>query len=191
MINKERCWTIVCLFIAANFIHCNMRTHEVGHKQLFDLNWKFNRGDAVFAAEVNFNDQNWQTLDLPHDWSEERDLFPLEPDPVTDSLSYVTGWYRKHFKIPHTWENKTILIDFEGICIHAEIFVNGTPIVDSLKGNTFQTILNPYLNYQGNNVIAIRITIPNQRNQTSQSESGIYKHTWLIIKDSPEVNKKI
>jgi hypothetical protein len=37
--------------------------------QLFDGDWKFFLGDTAAAGAKDFNDERWQKLDLPHDWS--------------------------------------------------------------------------------------------------------------------------
>jgi len=154
--------------------------------KFFDLNWKFNYGNDILASNVDFNDQNWRSIDLPHDWSKDEKLRETFGN-QSDTITIETGWYRKNFEIPQAWQDKIILIDFEGICDHNEIFVNGTSIVDSQKENTsFQVVLNPYLNTQGNNVIAIRVAIPVQTDFNLHAESGIYKHVWLVIKDSSD-----
>jgi len=188
MFGKEKLLAIAFLFIIGNFIHCNVQNNDISRKQLFDLNWKFNHGNnVVLASEVDYNDQNWRSLDLPHDWSKDEALLKLSSENRVDSISKEIGWYRKHFEIPKNWLKKTIIIEFEGICDKTEIFVNGIAIADSIKGNnSFQTILNSYLNSEGNNVIAIRVAIPKQSENTWPIESGIYKHVWLVIKDSSE-----
>ncbi|HEU5366507.1 MAG TPA: hypothetical protein VFU62_13300 [Hanamia sp.] len=79
---------------------------------LFDASWKFYRGDVINGENVNFIDQNWRTIDLPHDWSIE-DL-PNQSDSVIGPFSVKSvgatatgytvggiGWYRKHaFTLP-------------------------------------------------------------------------------------------
>ena len=40
----------------------------------FDSGWKFHLGDLSEAEKSAFSDLNWRTLDLPHDWSIEREL---------------------------------------------------------------------------------------------------------------------
>ena len=36
---------------------------------LFDNGWKFFKGDVSGGEQQNFDDQNWRTIELPHDWS--------------------------------------------------------------------------------------------------------------------------
>lgn len=189
MFTKEKLLAIVLLLIIGNFIHCNVQDKDNSRMKLFDLNWKFNYGNNILASNVDFNDQNWRSIDLPHDWSKDEVLSrTIENQP--DSISTEIGWYRKNFEIPQNWLDKSILIDFEGICDHSEIFVNGNSILNSKKGNSsFQAVLNPYLNFEGNNVIAIRVIITKQTDANLRAESGIYKHVWLVIKDSSDFKK--
>ena len=186
MFDKEKLLMITILLIIANFIGCTVQQNNINRKQLFDLNWKFNKGNQPFASEVNFNDQNWQSIDLPHDWRNDTELLKTTENKV-DSESSETVWYRKHFEIPENWLGKSIFIDFEGISNHAEIFVNGTSIRHSKNENTsFQAVLNPYLSARGNNVIAIR-DVMSKQSDNGKFGSGIYKHVWLVIKDSSEL----
>jgi beta-galactosidase/beta-glucuronidase len=186
MFSKEKLLAVAFLLIISNFIHCNVQNNNISRMKLFDLNWKFNYGNDNLACNFDYNDQNWRRIDLPHDWSKDEELRRTIEN-QSDSISSEIGWYRKHFEIPENWLDKSILIDFEGICDNNEIFVNGTSIVNSQKKNSsFQAVLNPYLNSHGNNVIAIRVAIPKQMDANWQTKSGIYKHVWLVIKDSQD-----
>ncbi|MDA3854450.1 MAG: hypothetical protein PF444_09470 [Bacteroidales bacterium] len=35
----------------------------------FNTNWKFQLGELFVFYVPNYNDNNWRTLDVPHDWS--------------------------------------------------------------------------------------------------------------------------
>lgn len=187
MIKKEILLIIAFLFFIGININCDVTNKVIIRKHLFDLNWKFNKGKQVFASEVNFDDQSWNSLDLPHDWSIDTKRANSSLEYPFDSISSEIGWYRKDFEIPKDWFKKIIIIDFEGIGSNSEIFVNGITINDSNDEDcSFQTILNPYLNSSGENIIAVRVVNSTNQDGTSPSESGIYKHVWLIIKDSQE-----
>ncbi|HZC23950.1 MAG TPA: hypothetical protein VE866_11475 [Candidatus Binatia bacterium] len=57
----------------------------------FDAGWRFLRADAPGAEAPGFDDHNWRTLDVPHDWSIE-DL-PPKTNPVPE-LEAITGQWR-------------------------------------------------------------------------------------------------
>ena len=185
MISRFKILFYILIVIA--FVSCGKGKNTFSQKKLFDLNWKFFKGDIENAYQISFSDKDWRNLDLPHDWSKDNEMTDEIPDGLTVDLSSEIGWYRKHFEVPQNWTDKRILINFEGISDQSELFVNGISVADSEKGNdSFQTTLNSYLNYKGNNVIAIRVKIPKQIENTQQTELGIYKHVWLLIKDSPK-----
>ncbi len=64
----------------------------------FNYGWKFFNGDVVNAHRINYNDENWRKVDLPHDWSIEGP-FDKKWASSTGYLPGGIGWYRKRFKI--------------------------------------------------------------------------------------------
>jgi len=42
-----------------------------GEPERINSNWKFNKGDTEQAALESFDDSDWRTVDLPHNWSVE------------------------------------------------------------------------------------------------------------------------
>ena len=57
----------------------------------FDSGWRFLRADAPGAEAPGFDDSQWRTLDLPHDWSIE-DL-PAKTNGIPE-IEAVTGQWR-------------------------------------------------------------------------------------------------
>lgn len=45
----------------------------------FNMGWKFLLGDSPERREINYDDSQWRTLNLPHDWSIEGDYTPDFP----------------------------------------------------------------------------------------------------------------
>ena len=56
------------------------------------ISWRFHRGDGAFADPV-FDDSQWRTVDVPHDWSSE-DLPPRSKDRSTPVLAVRDGLWR-------------------------------------------------------------------------------------------------
>ena len=75
--------------------------------QLFDTGWRFTKGDPPGASEAAFDDTQWRTLDLPHDWSIE-DL-PTSPEAGIPAVSAVPGAWRFHAGDDPAWKTP----DFE------------------------------------------------------------------------------
>jgi len=177
---------IKLLLIVSFVLNCTVKYDGDSHKQLFDLNWKFSQVNNSSASQVEYNDKNWRILDLPHDCSKDQMLLLPDAGLNNDSLSSVFVWYRKHFEIPGNWSDKNISIVFDGICDQNELYINGTK-VDILRvdNNPVQTNLTPYINFQGTNVIAVHVAIPENEDLNWQNPTGIFKHVWLVVKDVP------
>ncbi len=159
-------------------------------KQLFDFNWKFHLGDIPDASNVDFNDNEWRALDLPHDWSIEGQVCPDNPA-GNDGGYFPTGigWYRKTFTAPKAWNNKKISIFFEGVYMNSEVFINGKSIgVYPYGYSSFYYDLTNYIKPGEENLIAVRVDNAKQKNCRWYSGSGIYRHVWIQVKEPVNIN---
>lgn len=152
-------------------------------KGYFSYYAKTGYGDG--AAAEKFDDRAWRTVNLPHDWAIE---LPFNQD-GTRSHGYKAmgdhfpenniGWYRKSFFIPQGDKGKRINIEFEGIRRDAKIWINGFYIGEEHSAySTYQYDLSAYLNYGGNNVIAVRADASLDEGWFYEG-AGIYRHVWL------------
>ena len=67
----------------------------------FNTNWKFRLGELPGFYVPGYNDDNWRTLDVPHDWSVEGKFDEKNPSgPNGGFLPTGIGCYRKHFIMP-------------------------------------------------------------------------------------------
>jgi beta-galactosidase len=174
---------IVLLFILIVSSFSAYAQNGMERKQLFDYDWKFFLGDASEAKSMDFNDAAWRNLDLPHDWSIEGKIHPKNP--TSGAGGYFPsgiGWYRKTFKAPTEWRGKNISIYFEGVYMNSEVFINGKSLGLRPYGySSFMYDLSPYLVYDKENVIAVRVDNSQQKNSRWYSGSGIYRHVWTIV----------
>lgn len=74
---------------------------DVRIRRNFDFDWKFTKGDILDAQEIAFDDSDWQSVDLPHDFSIEGPVDEKNPTGKSGGF-YPTGkgWYRKSFSLP-------------------------------------------------------------------------------------------
>jgi len=166
-----------------------------------DTNKDFSNGTGYFsylakagygdgAASKNFDDRTWRVLDVPHDWAVE---LPFS-NKGTHSHGYKTigrnfpensiGWYRKTFSIPESDLGKRISIDFDGVFRNSIVWVNGFYLGHEPSGYAgFSYDITDYLNYGGENVIAVRVDNMMEEGWFYEG-AGIYRHTWLT-KTSP------
>jgi len=173
---------------------CSVSTFDpTSRSQLFDSDWKFNLGDVAGSATPAFDDSQWRSLDLPHDWSIE-DRAPIDSvlqigpfssesqgGGATGHVMGGIGWYRKSFTLDLNSKDKIISILFDGVYMESEVWVNGKNAGFHPYGYTpFSYDITPFLNPPGQkNVIAVKVT--NQgKNSRWYSGSGIYRHVELI-----------
>jgi beta-galactosidase len=161
---------------------------------LFDDDWHFHRGGAQSAEMTSFDDSKWRTVDLPHDWSIE-DLpgtqSPFDPDAVGQvSTGFTvggTGWYRKTFTVAAVQKNKRIIIQFDGVYMNSEVWLNGEKIGTHPYGYTgFWFDITDKIKFGAKNIIAVQVRNEGQ-NSRWYTGSGIYRHVWLKILDQAHV----
>jgi beta-galactosidase len=149
-----------------------------------DFSWKFTLGDPALAEETKFNDATWRALDVPHDWSIEGTW--AETNPSGSAGGYASngiGWYRKTFRLPENWNGKQILVEFDGVFDHSDVWINGEKVGHNEYGYIgFECDLTPWLKFGKDNVIAVRVDNLKQASRW-YTGSGIYRHVWLTVTD--------
>jgi len=155
-----------------------------GQKILLDFNWKFSQSDTIGADKEKFNDSKWRVLNLPHDWSIENEFD--EKSATGGGGGYLptgVGWYRKEFVLPKTERGKNVLIEFEGVYMNSDVWINGHHLGHYPNGYmSFYYDLTPFIK-SGKNIIAVRVDNSLQPNSRWYSGSGIYRPVWLYISD--------
>ena len=141
-------------------------------KQLIDHNWQFSLNEAQ---------GEWQTVDLPHDWSNH---LPISKDaPGGNDNGYRqtgVGCYRKTLQLDKAYEGKRIQLYFEGVYMNSKVYVN-----DSLAGghpygySSFFVDITPYVR-TGTNEVRVTVDNARQKNCRWYTGSGIYRHVWLV-----------
>ena len=155
----------------------------------FDHAWRFHLGDPAGAGWREPDDTTWRLLDLPHDWSIELDRQPDAPSAASGGYFQMgRGWYRKTFAAPNEWRGKRVWIEFEGVYMNAEVWLNHELLGHHPYGYTsFHYDLTPYLKIGEQNVLTIIVDNDCQRNSRWYSGSGIYRHVWLHVADPVHV----
>ena len=135
---------------------------------------------------TDFDDNNWQNVDLPHDW-----LAGFGPDKNADELHAYRpigpkypqnsiGWYRKTFDVPESDLGRRLSLEFDGIYRDSRVWLNGHSLHQHLSGYTsFGVDITDYVNYGGRNVLVVRVNASGVE-LWSYEGAGIYRHVWLV-----------
>jgi beta-galactosidase len=170
-----------CALLVVMLIAINSFAQQTRQKLDFDKSWRFNLGAVDNGENAKLNDSKWRTLNLPHDWSIEGQFSKDNPaTPEGGALPGGIGWYRKTFTVPAASKGKLVYIDFDGVYQKSDVWINGHHLGFRPNGYiSFRYELTPYLNFGGNNVIAVKVDNSVQPNSRWYSGSGIYRHVWL------------
>lgn len=166
-----------------------MNAHEkVRIKDNFDFDWKFSLSDDMSYSKENYNDNTWEDIQLPHDWSIKQ-YFDNDVSGSAANLPGGIGWYRKSFIVPEFYKNKSVSILFDGIFHQSDVYINGKHL--GFRPYGFCSIeydLTPYLKIGEKNTICVRVNRSGKDDIARwYTGAGIYRHAWLLIKDKVHV----
>lgn len=165
---------------------------------LLDSDWKFNKADNSLFAQKDYEDKNWERVNIPHDWAiagpfdmtidtqkvmviEDGEKIPKLRTGRTGSLPFVgVGWYRKDIDFTNSDKDKQYFVEFDGVMSNAQVFVNGELVKINPYGySSFDVNITPYINFEGSNLIAVRA-----ENKPLSSRwypgAGIYRNVRLV-----------
>jgi beta-galactosidase len=170
----------------------------------FNDDWRFHRGDVTGADGAAFDDSEWRSLDVPHDWSIEdlpggteedgaiwsqgstpsrmgpHDLYASEGQTATGWVVGGVGWYRKTFDKPVVPPGGKAELRFEGVYMNSDVWVNGVHLGNHPYGYTeFAYDITPHLK-DGKNVVAVKVSNTG-KNSRWYSGSGIFRKVWLDV----------
>jgi beta-galactosidase len=136
-------------------------------------------GNARGAAAVDYDDSEWQSVDLPHDWAS------FQPFEKTANVAQGyrlrgIGWYRRTFRLDPALRGRRIELEFGGIATNATIWVNGSVVSHNFSGYSAVRIdLTPFARFGDEaNVVAVRVDA-NAMEGWWYEGAGLYRHVWL------------
>ena len=141
-------------------------------------------GEKLDFTQPAFNDSNWRSLNLPHDWGIEGPFDISYPGETGKLPWWGVAWYRKHLEIPAADQGRRIYLDIDGAMSYSAVWCNGKFVGGWPYGySSYRVDLTPYLKTGGDNVLAIRLDNPDASSRWYPG-GGIYRNVWLV-KTSP------
>lgn len=155
----------------------------------FNDGWRFHLGDLEGAHLVEYDDNEWRVLELPHDWAVEGDFSRDNPSGTGGgALPGGIGWYRKDFVPSSADSDKLFRLEFDGVYMNAEVFVNGESLGVRPYGYiSFGYDITHLLKWDEENVIAVRVDNAEQPNSRWYSGCGIYRNVWMVKTSSVRI----
>jgi beta-galactosidase len=178
---------VCCLLMAGCQIAGSQK--QISRTYDFCFDWKFFKGDAANASQMDSDESGWDDIRLPHDWSIAGPIDRKNPGGKDNGFfPGGIGWYRKHFRLSPDDEDKQIFIQFDGIYHNSEVWINGHSLGVRPYGYiSFQHDLTPYVKFGQDNLLAVRVDNTDQPNCRWYTGSGIYRQVWLTVTDKLHV----
>ena len=147
--------------------------------QLFNFGWRFSLGNPEGAERTDYDDSDWRTLDLPHDYQFEQPWAENE-NKGRGFKRMCEGWYRKTFNVPESLKGRRVLLDFEGVMYVSDVYVNGKKVASNEYGYTgFEADITKAVHYGGDNVVAVYSNTGVVNASRWYTGGGIYRNVWL------------
>ena len=156
-------------------------------RQVLNINtdWQFISRDEP-EAQFAGSSFEFQTVSLPHS----NTLLPHSN--FSESEYAFISWYRRSIFVPLEARGQRVFIDFDGVMIAAQVFVNGVAVDLEHKGGftPFSRDITDFVNYGQENLLSVRVD-STERNDIPPfgglvdflSFGGIYRDVYLRIND--------
>ena len=172
---------------------------QVRTETLLEKGWKFTREDSKEFSATDFDDSEWQSVRVPHDWAiygpfsvendkqnvaitQDGQTAAMEHAGRTGGLPFVgTGWYRLEFEAPDFVEGKSCRLIFDGAMSNADVYINGHHAAFWPYGyNSFIVDATPYIIKGQPNQLAVRLENYNESSRWYPG-AGLYRNVHLVI----------
>ena len=162
--------------------------------------WQFHRGDVKNIAELKSTQSGDDVVNLPHDFLIGQDWVapdaserPDNSDAGSNVRSRLSsrgfkemgiGWYRYELTPKDEWKGKRIVLDFQGIMLVGDVYLNGKRIGGTDYGYLgFDIDLSKLLKWGEANEITVKADTRNPNNSRWFTGAGLYRDVNLIITD--------
>lgn len=159
-----------------------------------NMEWRFQYNDSVFS-------DNAEKVDLPHDFLIGQPWIAPGADEKADNSDMAAnvksrlssrgfkemgiGWYRKDFVPDENWKGKRVLVDFGGIMLVGDVFLNGERIGGTDYGYLgFETDITKKLKFGTNNTLLVKADTGQPNNSRWYTGGGLYREVNFIVTNS-------
>lgn len=165
-----------------------------------DRGWQFHRGDVSDVNMLKNLQANDEVVNLPHDFLIGQDWVapdaserPDNSDAGSNVRSRLSprgfkemgiGWYRYELTPKAEWKGKRILLDFQGIMLVGDVYLNGKRIGGTDYGYLgFDVDVSKLLKFGEVNEIAVKADTRNPNNSRWFTGAGLYRDVNIIVTD--------
>lgn len=162
--------------------------------------WQFHRGDVKNISELKSTQGGDDVVNLPHDFLIGQDWVAPDaserPD-TSDAGSNIRsrlsprgfkemgiGWYRYQLTPKDEWKGKRIVLDFQGIMLVGDVYLNGQRVGGTDYGYLgFDIDLSKLLKWGQVNEIIVKADTGKPNNSRWYTGGGLFRDVNLIVTD--------
>lgn len=169
----------------------------------FNFGWRFHAGDVANGESLSLDDSGWQVINVPHDFQIHQPWVAPAKDERADNSDIGAnvksrlssrafkemgiGWYRKTITPDASLKGKRIILDFEGIMLVGDVYVNGKHVGGTDYGYLgFEIDVTKMLKLGEPNVIAVKANTMNPDNSRWYTGGGLFRDVTLIATDAQQ-----
>ena len=156
-------------------------------RQVIDMNfdWEFSR-DSLFTDS--------KKIDVPHDFQIEQPWATPSAREREFATNYSfrlglrgfkemgIGWYRKTFVADKSWKGRRVLLDFEGIMLVGDVYLNGERIGGTDYGYLgFEINVDTKLRYEKENTIVVKASTMEPMNSRWYTGGGLFRPVSIVV----------
>jgi|WetSurMetagenome_2_1015567.scaffolds.fasta_scaffold00046_34 beta-galactosidase len=203
---------LLVLLMASVAVRAELYTGETSNRVKINLGetpWKFIHSDPpnLAAAQPTYNEGTARDVGIPYTWADTESFLNAASGGGDGDMEGGPFWYRKHFTLDNKYADKKIFVEFEGVHVGVQVYVNGTFMPGNSAFNPqathvigfvgFVLDITNQVHFGGtDNVIAARVTKSGGFYQDpgfslvfrfGQGDAGIFRPVWLHITDKVHV----
>ena len=185
-------FSVGLMLLPATMPVSSQEIRDEGRRQIFSLNdrWTYIEEDIADLNDIGQGNKQWERVTLPHTWNK------FDVVDQTPGYRRSASWYRRELIIPDTKNELQYILDFEGINLKSDVYVNGVRAGGHVGGYVGFTVdITAFVKKGEKNTILIRADnscdlnlIPSQKSDFC-IYGGITRNVWLKVVPSRYIER--
>lgn len=161
--------------------------------------WQFSRS-SLNAIDATQQHGTWKNIIIPHDFQIEQPWVAPSKDEHADNSDQAAnvksrlsargfkemgiGWYRKSFTPGQDWKGKRAMLEFGGIMLVGDVYLNGERIGGTEYGYIgFGIDITDKIKYGSENILVVKADTRKENNSRWYTGGGLFRTVKLILTD--------
>ena len=161
--------------------------------------WQFSRS-SLNVSDATQQHGTWKNVIIPHDFQIEQPWVAPSNDEHADNSDQAAnvksrlsargfkemgiGWYRRVFTPTQDWNGRRLVLEFGGIMLVGDVYLNGERIGGTEYGYVgFGIDITDKIKYGSENVLVVKASTQKENNSRWYTGGGLFRTVKLILTD--------